>query len=93
MYQITRRFTHLRKFVPKIVPPLLKHRNERYHTSGLVRGGLYEGVLIRGAIQVLRKRWAYLRRSLYAGGFIGGERRHYIKKDLIRKIKDVEETA
>ena len=44
MYQITRVFTHFRKFVPKIVPPLLKHRNKRYHTGGLMRarggGGL-----------------------------------------------------
>ena len=36
MYQITRLFTHVRKFIPKIVPPLLKHRNERYRTSGIM---------------------------------------------------------
>ena len=41
MYQITHPFTHLRKFVPKVVPPLLKHRNERYHIGGLMHmGGL-----------------------------------------------------
>ena len=39
MCQITRLFTHLRKFVPKIVPLLLKNRNKRYHTSGLMREG------------------------------------------------------
>ena len=32
-----------------------------------MRKGLYEGV-IRGVTQVLRKRWAYLQRDLYAGG-------------------------
>ena len=41
MYQITHLFTHLRKFVPNIVSPLLKHRNERYHTGGLMRRGDY----------------------------------------------------
>ena len=40
MYQITHLFTHLRKFVPKIVIPLFKNRNKRYHTDGLMRGGL-----------------------------------------------------
>ena len=36
--------------------------------EGLCVGGLFEGVLIRGVTQVLRKRWAYLR-----GGPIRGE--------------------
>ena len=49
MYQITHLFTHLRKFVPKIVLPLFKNRNKRYH--------MREGVLISGATQVLMKRW------------------------------------
>ena len=37
--------------------------------------GLYEGGLIRGVTQVVRKRWAYLREGLYAGegGLIGRE--------------------
>ena len=35
--------------------------------------------LIRGVTQVLRKRWAYLRGGLYAGG-MGGEIRYFLLK-------------
>ena len=79
MYQITRLLTHLRKLLPKIIPPLLENRNERYHTGGLLRGGLYKGVLIHGATQVLRKRWAYL-------GLIGGNVQ-YIPDDWYMRRK------
>ena len=37
-----------------------------------MRGGAYTRGLIRGATQVSRKRWAYLRRGLYAGEKGGG---------------------
>ena len=37
-----------------------------------MRGSLYEGRLISTVTQVLRKRWAYLRESLYSGGGGGG---------------------
>ena len=56
MYCIIRLFTHLRNFVPEIVPLWLKSRNQRGHKGGLMRWGL-----IRGVTQVSRKEWGYLR--------------------------------
>ena len=70
IYVYLRLFTHKRKLVPEIVPLWLKNRNQCVHIRGLMRGkGLYEEGLIRGVTQVVRKRWAYVRRSLYAGAY------------------------
>ena len=65
MYRSIRLFTHSRKFVPEIVSLWLKNRNQRVDTGG---GCLYEGELIRGVTQVLRKGWPYQRGGLICRG-------------------------
>ena len=64
MCQITRLFTHLRKFVPKIVPLLLKNRNKRYHTGGLMRGG-------GGGNTTVKEKVGLSTGGLYVGGEYG----------------------
>ena len=70
MYRIIRLFTYYRRFVPKIVPSRLKNRNQRVHA--VHTGVLMCGGLIRGVRQLLRKKWAYLRRACKRGGGGGG---------------------
>ena len=39
MYRTIHLFTHKRKFLPEIVPPWLKNRNQRVHAEERMRGG------------------------------------------------------
>ena len=77
LYRIIRLFTHLRKFVPEIIPLWPKNWYQRFHTGGFMRGGAY-----------LREAYTWSNTgveekvSLYGGGgggLIAGEIRYEIK--------------
>ena len=87
MYRIIRVFTYQRKLVPEFVPLWFKNRNQRVHAGGFMGGGLYEGVLIRGVTQVLRKRWAYLRGPISGRGVLKAEKYGIHSQRSTNKLK------
>ena len=48
MYRIIRLFIYQSKIVPEIVPLWLKNRDQRVHTGGIMRRGVY----MRGGLYV-----------------------------------------
>ena len=79
MYRIIHLFPYFKKLYLKSYLFGSKIGNNALIRGG---GGLCAERLIRGVTQVSRKRWAYLRRGLYAGGggLIGGEIRYELSK-------------